>query len=173
MNQDVERGLRDRNVLAAWAVAVSDAVRAATEQSTGMAGGGPAALVAIVAEPGLSIDDLRRILALTHPGTVRLVDRLVEQGWVHRGHGIGRTVRLESTAAGRAAERQLSQARESAVADLLAALPEDDVHTMAGLIDPLLAANIEDVDAMRRLCRLCARDICNPCPAEDSALPRS
>jgi len=165
-----DRGLRDRNVLAAWAVAVSDVVRAATEESTGMAGGGPAALVAIVADPGLSIDDLRRILALTHPGTVRLVDRLVEQGWVHRGHGIGRTVRLEPTAAGLAAERQLAQSRETAVAQLLGELPEDDIHAMAGLVEPLLAATIDDVDAMRRLCRLCARDVCNPCPAEDPAL---
>lgn len=169
MNQHVERGRRDRNVLAAWAVAVSDGVRTATQQSTGMGGGGPAALVAIVADPGLSIDELRRILTLTHPGTVRLVNRLVERGWVHRGHGIGRTVRLEPTPAGRAAERALAEARETALAHLLATLPDDDIRTMAGLVDPLLAATADTVDATRRLCRLCDRDICDPCPTEDPA----
>src|SRR3954453_2545737 len=70
---------RDRNVLAAWALAVADAVRIASEESTGLSGGAPAALVAIVADPGLSIDQLRHVLALTHPGTVRLVDRLVDK----------------------------------------------------------------------------------------------
>ena len=131
-----------------------------------MAGSGPAALVTIVADPGLSIDDLRRVLALTHPGTVRLVDRLVERGWVHRVHGKGRTVRLEPTSAGLAVERQLADARETAVADLLATLPADNLHAIAHLVEPIVAATISNRDAMRRMCRLCARDRCEPCPAE-------
>jgi len=159
-------GRRDRNVLAAWAIAVADAVRSAAEQSTGLAGGAPAALVAIVADPGLSIDDLRRILDLTHPGTVRLVDRLAERGWVHREQGPGRRVRLEATAAGQDAERRLAAAREEAVAGLLAAMPDQDVHTMAGLADPVLEAVADRTADMRRLCRLCDRRVCEPCPAE-------
>ena len=142
-------GRRDRNVLAAWAIAVSDVVRVATEQAAGMAGSGPAALVAVVADPGLSIGELRRVLALTHPGTVRLVDRLVERGWVSREHGPGRTVRLEPTTAGRAAERLLAAERERAVGAALAGLSEQDIHLMAGLADPVLARTIDDVDAMR------------------------
>ena len=161
-------GRRDRNVLAAWAIAVSDVVRVATEQATGMAGSGPAALVAVVADPGLSIDELRRVLALTHPGTVRLVDRLVERGWVSREHGPGRTVQLEPTTAGRTAERLLAAERERAVGAALAGLSEHDIHLMAGLADPVLARTIDDVDAMRRLCRLCDRSVCEPCPAEDT-----
>src|ERR1700712_817942 len=117
-------GRRDRNVLAAWALAVADVVRRAAEQSTGMGGGGPAALVAIVADPGLTIDELRKILDLTHPGAVRLVDRLVEQGWVRREPGTGRSVRLKPTSSGRAAEHRLAAAREVAVAELLAGLSE-------------------------------------------------
>jgi DNA-binding MarR family transcriptional regulator len=164
-------GRRDRNVLAAWATAVSDAVRVATEQSTGMGGNGPAALVAIVADPGLGMDDLRKVLALTQPGTVRLVDRLVEQGWVRRRQGPGRAVRLEPTAAGHGAERRVAVARERAVAEVLAGLSEQDIHVMAGLADPVLAATVENVDAMRRLCRLCDRSACEPCPAEDGPTP--
>ena len=162
-------GRRDRNVLAAWAIAVSDVVRVATEQSTGMAGNGPAALVAIVADPGLSIDDLRKVLTLTHPGTVRLVDRLVEHGWVRREQGPGRAVRLEPTAAGHAAERRVAAARETAVAKVLAELSEQDIHLMASLADPVLAATVDNVEGMRRLCRLCDRSACEPCPAEDVA----
>ena len=161
----IDQNRRDRNVVAAWAIAVTDAVRAAVEESTGMSASGPAAVVAIVADPGLSIDELRRVLGLTHPGTVRLVDRLVENGWVTREHGVGRTVRLMPTESGLAAERRLAAAREKAVADLLSVMPERDVHLVAGLVRPVLGTTIDDVDAMRRLCRLCNRDVCSDCPA--------
>ncbi|MGI8446511.1 MAG: MarR family winged helix-turn-helix transcriptional regulator [Streptosporangiaceae bacterium] len=159
-------GRRDRNVLAAWAIAVADAVRSAAEQSTGLGGDAPAALVAIVADPGLSIDDLRRVLDLTHPGTVRLVDRLAERGWIRREQGTGRKLRLEATAAGQDAERRLAAAREEAVAALLTVLPDQDIRTMADLVSPVLAATRENAGDMRRLCRLCDRDACEPCPAE-------
>jgi|KBSSwiStaDraftv2_1062776.scaffolds.fasta_scaffold850293_1 DNA-binding MarR family transcriptional regulator len=161
-----EGNRRDHNVLAAWAIALSDAVRGAVEDATGMAGSGPAALVAVVADPGMSIEELRRVLALTHPGTVRLVDRLVDNGWVQRQHGTGRTIRLHPTSWGRTVERRLAAAREHAVATLLGAMPEQDVHLMAGLVEPVLGATINDVDAMRRLCRLCDRSVCSDCPAE-------
>ncbi len=158
---------RDHNVLATWAVAMADVVRSATERSTGLAGGAPAALVAIVADPGLSIEDLRRVLGLTHPGTVRLVDRLIEQGWARREPGIGRSVRLEATVEGREAERRLAADREESVARFLAVLPERDVQVLAELVGPLLATTaLEGVEQMRRLCRLCDRSVCEPCPAE-------
>jgi DNA-binding MarR family transcriptional regulator len=162
----IDQGSRDRNVVAAWAIALSDVVRTAVEHATGMAGSGPAALVAIVADPGMSINELRRVLDLTHPGTVRLVDRLVEKGWVQRQYGTGRTVLLTPTPLGRTVERQLAKAREKAVAHLLTTMSEHDVHIVAGLVEPVLGTTINDVDAMRRLCRLCDRTVCTDCPAE-------
>jgi MarR family transcriptional regulator, negative regulator of the multidrug operon emrRAB len=161
-----ESSPRDHNVLAAWAIALSDVIRGAVEHATGMAGSGPAALVAVVADPGMSIDELRRVLDLTHPGTVRLVDRLVENGWVQRQHGTGRTIRLHPTSSGRTVERRLAAARKEAVATLLGTMPERHVHLMAGLVEPVLGATMNDVDAMRRLCRLCDRSVCSDCPAE-------
>jgi MarR family transcriptional repressor of emrRAB len=159
---------RDHNVVAAWALALADVVRVATEHSCGMGGSGPAALVAIVADRGLSIGELQQVLSLTHPGTVRLVDRLVERGWVTREHGFGRTVQLQPTVAGRSAERRLAAARETAVAEMLATLSERSVHVMADLVEPVLATTIDDDAAMRRLCRLCDRSVCRPCPAESN-----
>jgi len=162
---------RDRNILAAWALAVSDAVREAAQDATGLGGAAPAALVAIVADPGMSIDALRHVLGLSHPGAVRLVDRLVEQGWVRRAHGVGRTLLLEPTDAGHLAERRIAAAREKAVAQVLAGLPDSDLATMARLVDPVLAVTVDDPEAMRRLCRLCDRDVCEPCPADDPSAP--
>ena len=162
----IDQGSRDRNVLAAWAIALSDVVRIAVENATGMAGSGPAALVAIVADPGMNIDELRRVLDLTHPGTVRLVDRLVDKAWVQRQHGTGRAVLLAPTPLGIRAERRLAAARERAIADLLTTMPEHDVRIVASLVEPVLGTTINDVNAMRRLCRLCDRNICTDCPAE-------
>lgn len=164
-----QAGGRDHNVVAAWALAAADAVRSAAEQSVGMTGGGPAAVVAIVADPGMSIGELSRALGLTHPGTVRLVDRLVEHGWVKRTRGFGRTVRLQPTSAGRRAQQRLAAARGTAMADFLAAMSGEDVRTVARLVEPVLTTVVGDLDAMRRLCRLCDRGICEPCPAERGA----
>ena len=44
----------------------------------------PAALCVIGHEPGLSIDFLARVLGMSHPGTVRLVDRLETDGLIKR-----------------------------------------------------------------------------------------
>jgi len=159
---------RDRNVLAAWALSVADTVRVASEESTGLSGAAPAGLVAVVADPGMSIDELRRVLDLTHPGTVRLVDRLVDRGWVRRVRGVGRTLRLEPTSAGRRAERRLAAHREEALAHRLAVLTDTDLATLARLVDPVLARTTDDREAMRRLCRLCDRKACAPCPVEAS-----
>jgi len=163
-----QQGRRDRNVVAAWALAVADSVRVSAEQSTGMPGGAPAALVAIVADPGMSVDELRRVLGLTHPGAVRLVDRLVERGWVQREHGTGRTLRLTPTTAGGQAERRLLAAREAAVDALHAHLDAAHVGALAGLLGPVLAEATGGIDDLRRLCRLCDRDGCDPCPVWDT-----
>jgi MarR family transcriptional regulator, negative regulator of the multidrug operon emrRAB len=159
---------RDVNVIGAWALAVADAIREAAERVTGMAGGAPAALVAIVADPGISIDQLRNLLSLTHPGAVRLVDRLVDKGWVTRRPGTGRTVRLLPTPAGRRTERRLATARDHAVATMHEPLPQAQRHALASIIDPVLATATHDEADLRRLCRLCDRAGCTPCPVADS-----
>lgn len=159
---------RDRNVLAAWAVAVADAIRVSAEQSTGMAGAAPAALVAIVADAGMSVDELRRVLGLTHPGAVRLVDRLVRRGWIRREHATGRTLRLTPTPAGQDAERRIVAAREQAIDALHAALDEERLRALADLVGPVLAGATGGLEDLRRLCRLCNRDVCDPCPVADT-----
>lgn len=155
---------RSINVVGAWVLTVADAMRAAAERSTGMAGGGPAALVAVAAEPGLTIDALRRALGLTHPGTVRLVDRLAERGWVVRDPGVGRSVSLRVTAAGLAARDELLAAREAAVAEVLDGLDSAAHDRLVGMLEPMLVQRVGDELELRRLCRLCDRVACRPCP---------
>jgi len=154
---------RSVNLLGAWVLAMAEAMREAAERSTGMSGAGPAALVAIAAESGMSVDTLRRALGLTHPGAVRLVDRLEQRGWVERGAAPGRAVALRPTAAGLAARDALLAARHDALFAQLERLGPDR-ERLAALIEPLLLEQATDQTELRRLCRLCDRVACAPCP---------
>jgi MarR family transcriptional repressor of emrRAB len=154
---------RSVNVLGAWVLSVADAMREAAERSTGMSGAGPAALVAVAAEPGMSVDTLRRALGLTHPGAVRLVDRLEERGWVARGAAGGRAVALRPTPAGVTARDALLAARHDALAAQLDRLGPDR-ERLAAMVEPLLVEQAPDQGGLRRLCRLCDRAACEPCP---------
>lgn len=152
------------NVIGAWALAVADAIRSATVAATGITGSAPAALVAVAADPDMTIDDLRRALDLTHPGAVRLVDRLEGRGWLTRRSGHGRTVHLRLTAPGRHTHQRLLDARGQAIAALTATLDPTDLERVAQLVSPSLTASATDTDQLRHLCRLCRRRDCDPCP---------
>ncbi len=72
------------NLLGALATGVADRVRGAALDGTTFGGETAAALVVVGHTPGLSINQLGRVLRLSHPGTVRLVDRLANAGHVAR-----------------------------------------------------------------------------------------
>ena len=152
------------NVIGAWSLAVADAIQRSTVAVAGIAGAAPAALVAVAADPDMSIDELRRALDLTHPGAVRLVDRLQACGWVQRRPGRGRTVQLRLTAQGGRIHRHLLEARHEAIAALTETLDPAALQRIAELVAPSLTAASTDTDRLRHLCRLCQRSDCDPCP---------
>ena len=78
---------RASNLLGALAVALGDDISAATEGVAGHAAASPAAIVTVGGEPGQTIESLRRALELSHSGTVRLLDRLEDEGIVERREG--------------------------------------------------------------------------------------
>src|SRR2546427_8823017 len=67
---------RSANLLGAAVTALNDELEAATASGAEHGAAFPAALVSVHWAPGLSIEQLRRILGLSHSGTVRLLDRL-------------------------------------------------------------------------------------------------
>jgi hypothetical protein len=69
---------RLENLAAAFALALTDDLQAAIENTSAMTGGASAALTTMLAYPGESLDALRRVLRLTPSGAGRLIDRLVE-----------------------------------------------------------------------------------------------
>ena len=172
------------NLLGAITVAISDRVRAATEQVAGLGAAGPAALVALAElADGAPIERLRGVLGLTHSGCVRLVDRLADAGLVRRVAGPDRrAVSIVLTKPGRVAARRVRDARAAAIDPLLAGLTAGERRRLHALAITLAAAitrqRLEDRADGRAveggwLCRLCDFTACGRnegrCPAANLA----
>lgn len=156
---------RTANLLGALALAVGDRIDAAAWAATQRAGETPAALVLLGLTPGMSNERLRRILELSHPGTVRLVDRLVADGLVERRAARdAREVALHLTAAGRRCRNTLLKNRMSALRPLVTTLSAAEQEILAALLHKLLAAIPGDEVEMYTICRLCDERVCADCP---------
>jgi MarR family transcriptional regulator, negative regulator of the multidrug operon emrRAB len=129
-----------------------------------------AAVVTIAAHPDRTVEELRAALALSQPGAARLVQRLVEAGWVERDGPGGRGgLRLRATEAGARAVDEFAAARRAALVELLAPLSPAERDQLAGLLERMLAARTEGVPGAKRLCRLCERRVCSRCPVARAA----
>lgn len=156
---------RTANLLGAVGLAVADRIAEAARHTLNHAGETPAALVVIGYGLGPSNDQLRRILGLSHPGSVRLVDRLVADGLVERREGRDRrAVALHLTAEGHALRRVLLGERLAAIRSVLEPLDASERETLDALLHKLLsklpASDLEKCN----LCRLCDNSVCTDCP---------
>lgn len=156
---------RTANLLGAVGLAVADRIEETALTILSRAGETPAALVVIGYGLGPSNDQLRHILGLSHPGAVRLVDRLVEDGLVERREGRDRrAIALYLSKRGKALREQLLKGRLAAIRPLLAPLTVAEQETFAALLHKLLSS-METTDLQRRtLCRLCDDRVCSNCP---------
>jgi DNA-binding MarR family transcriptional regulator len=117
-----------------------------------------------------TVDLLRQVLGLTSSGTVRLVDRMAESGYVQRGPGDdGRSTAVSLTGAGRAAAESVAAARAGVLAGALDGLSPAERETLRQLMSKLLAGLIRGPGAVRWICRLCDTGVCRGsgggCPA--------
>lgn len=158
--------LRTANLLGAAVLGLHDELRQAVEQRSGHGGESAAALCALGHQPGLSNDCLSRLLGLTHTGTVRLIDRLIDDGLVERRRADhdGRVAALYLTDAGEAVRREVLDEREATLAPLVAGLSERDQQTLGILLEKLLIAGSRDDTHKLRICRLCDSAACSNCP---------
>jgi DNA-binding MarR family transcriptional regulator len=153
------------NLLGAVGLAVADRIEVAARQTLNHAGETPAALVVIGYGLGPSNDRLRQVLGLSHPGTVRLIDRLVADGLVERRSGQDRrAVALYLTAQGMAMREDLLQGRLAALRPLIEPLSDSEQETLAALLAKVLKAVAPDDRARCHLCRLCDERACIACP---------
>ena len=153
------------NLLGVVGLAVANHIEKATRELMKHAGETPAALVVIGYDLGPSNDMLRRILGLSHSGTVRLVDRLVEDELVERREGSdARTVALYVTKKGRSLREKILKGRLAAISPLLEPLSNDEQETLNSLLHKMLSSQETSDMERRSLCRLCDKRACYDCP---------
>jgi DNA-binding MarR family transcriptional regulator len=169
---------RTGNLLGALSLVIADR----TADAMAAAGGRPesaaaalSALLHFLDRP--SVDRLRQVLGLTSSGTVRLLDRLAEAGYVHRGPGAdGRSASISLTEAGRAAARQVAVARAGVLDGALDVLSPDERAAFDQLAGKVLAGLIRGPGATRWICRLCDTATCRGaaggCPVGNAARER-
>ncbi len=156
---------RTANLLGTVSLAVADRIATAAQAVLKHAGETPAAVVVIGYGLGPSNEQLRRILGLSHPGSVRLVDRLVADGLVERQQGQDRrAIALFLTAEGQKLRDALLKERLAAIRPVLDPLSTAEQDALGALLHKLLAGLPKsDLDRCT-LCRLCDDSICTDCP---------
>lgn len=156
---------RTANLLGAVALAVADRIETTARQIINRAGETPAALVVIGYGLGPTNEGLRRILGLSHPGAVRLVDRLAADGLVERRAGRDkRSIALYLTDQGHRTRDALLKGRLASIRPLLDPLTPSESETLGRILAKVLSA-IPDTDLDRcRLCRYCDDRACVDCP---------
>jgi DNA-binding MarR family transcriptional regulator len=166
---------RTANLLGALALTLADRTDAALRDGAGVSGSDAAALVTLrnYAE-GEPLDLLRSALALSHPGVVRLADRLQARGLVERQRSDrdGRAVALRLTPAGRRAADDALAARAGAIGAALGALDAAQRRALGPMLERMLGAQTTDAVASLVICRLCDPGVCGHprrCPVTQAA----
>ncbi|MFC4015271.1 MarR family winged helix-turn-helix transcriptional regulator [Nonomuraea purpurea] len=158
---------RTANLLGALGIALADAQTAELAAASGLAPTDAAALNAVGVAPGCSIRAVRVALGITHPGTVRTVDRLAAAGLVERRAGVdGRTVSLYLTAAGEEVWKRQTDARLGWLERTIAQLAVSERADIERIVSALLTVITGDEDSAERICRLCDEYRCpqDRCP---------
>lgn len=166
---------RTNNLLGALVTSVNDSISAATQAVLAMQGEAAAAIVTIGNNPGQSISWLSKALHLSHPGTVRLVDKITDESLVERSRtsADGRTAALHLTPKGRQRMASLLRARRKEIDRALGALSAPEQRQLCGLIERMLAKMSTDEKA-DSMCRLCEESVCpqNTCPVTQACATR-
>lgn len=162
---------RTANLLGALSLVTMDAVGRELSGLTDVGDSDWAALVVVEQNPGITVDRLAKILRLSQPGTVRLVDRLVADGHVERHQGTDRRARpLRLTSTGQRMVRAMMLGREKVLMNALDHLSADEKDTLSGLMEKMLqgVARENDEIASDSACRLCDGLACpeDRCPLE-------
>jgi DNA-binding MarR family transcriptional regulator len=157
------------NIVGALALALVDRLQNDAQAEAPEPGPAAAAIALIGHAPGLSIERLRRAIALSHSASVRLIDRLVEDGLVVRIAAANdrRAVALKLTPLGEDTCAAILSARQGGLAEALAALAPSERAQLGELAEKLLRALVRTEDRAYRTCRLCNYTVCVDCPVND------
>jgi DNA-binding MarR family transcriptional regulator len=160
---------RLENQLGALGIALGDSMDQAFDEACAVGDSAPAAVILIHENPDTRIEALARYLELSHSGTVRLVDRLVEAGWVAReACEDKRAVVLVLTKAGTKVAERLLDGRRKSLGRALQGVSAADRKVLERLVPQMLNNLIEDKVQADHVCRYCDTKACDRegCPID-------
>lgn len=160
---------RTTNLLGAMALALTDRINAGMKDIFERSGESAAAIIVLGYAPGSSIEILRQVLDRSHAGTVRLVDRLEEDGLVERRKATGRVVPVHLTAKGKSLREKLMDSRLDVLEQGLKGLSGKERQAFGDLLAKVLNNLPENEIAKHRICRLCSVSTCRECPIPGNA----
>jgi MarR family transcriptional repressor of emrRAB len=165
--------LRTANLLGALAGEVSNRLERLLKHHPNQTDSAAAALNTIALYEGCSNTQLSRTLRLSHPATVRLVDKLEAEGAVERRDADDkRAVALYLTRRGRARAKDLLVSRCEALRDIVNPLSIREREQLSRLLEKLLRPLVTIPQDGDYICRLCDSVACPPnnCPVHQAAV---
>jgi MarR family transcriptional regulator, negative regulator of the multidrug operon emrRAB len=163
---------RTANLLGAMAGAISDRLADRTKAHPNETDASLAAMNLLNSFGGCSNVQLSQAMKLSHPATVRLVDKLEAAGWVEcRTAADRRAVALWLTASGRKRVRQVTQQRAAVLAQLVDRLSAKQRQSLDDIASTLLRGMTHSGLEAAYICRLCDDQACPPetCPVHQVA----
>lgn len=164
---------RTANLVGALSLAVVDRILRAVFEDTDLGGEAVAALVAIGHSPGMTISQLGNVVARSHPGAVRIVDRLEAAELVERKPASHdrRSLTLTLTPRGLSERAAVLERRQTALLGILELVEPDHLRTLERVAATILSALPDDAAAALAICRYCDEQRCQACPMEPFGLP--
>jgi MarR family transcriptional regulator, negative regulator of the multidrug operon emrRAB len=151
------------NLVGALSLALADNLLHAAQSNVPLSA--PAAAITIISQaPGITIDQFSHALGLSHPGGVRLVDRLVGEDLVKRGRSAtdGRAVALSLTERGEEMCTRILISRQNALSR----------ESLGRIVETMLRGILRSGEHAFEVCRLCNHDVCVECPVEHEIISR-
>lgn len=151
------------NVFGAFARALSDKMDNAVQSAVNLSSSACYSIVQVGSEPNSSIETLRRMLALEHSSTVRLINGLEKKGLLQRVRGTAhdrREVRVVLTELGESCFTKILDARRCILENAVSRLDLEEKNMMLRLIGKMMPAIVDGGDDQHYVCRLCELEVC-------------
>jgi MarR family transcriptional regulator, negative regulator of the multidrug operon emrRAB len=158
------------NILAAFALSLTDKIRDAIRAEAGRADMASAALVHVGFNQGISIEKLRTMIGLSHSATVRIVEQLEREGLVIKRRDVPGDLRMSSLTLSKQGLFEMKQAlaaRQAVITGILDQFTARDITELDALLMKAVPAIVEFGDDQEVACRFCDVDVCpqDVCPA--------
>ncbi len=156
------------NLLGAAVIGLGDDIRNSNQRILAREGATAAALAVVGHHPGLSVQKLNRILEMSHPGTVRLLDSLTAANLVDRRRSTKdtRIAELYLTAQGTILRQEILRERQLGLEAAISQLSATEMFQLEGILEKILVALPREAIHGETICRFCDEASCADCPIE-------